>query len=166
MLAPCFFVPSYSCDGFYARWPFFVSSPFLWLNQGCEAPLRPPLWTPRGMSCARRGNVLLSLMTRLLVSVLVRRRVTRRNNPLCTDPPEAERERPVHANARERVYDTCSLASPLSHGNVRLRRGNKRTLTWERMTAYRERFLPEPTIHHPYPLERMGVVTRGRSRMR
>lgn len=47
-----------------------------------------------------------------------------------------------------------------------LRRGNRRPLTWERMTSYRERFLPEPTIHHPYPLVRMGVITQGRSRMR
>lgn len=46
------------------------------------------------------------------------------------------------------------------------RRGNRGQLTWARMNQYRAMFLPKPSLHHPYPLERMGVITRGRSRMR
>lgn len=46
------------------------------------------------------------------------------------------------------------------------RRGNRRLLTWARMSQYRAMFLPKPSLHHPYPLERMGVTTQGRSRMR
>jgi group II intron reverse transcriptase/maturase len=46
------------------------------------------------------------------------------------------------------------------------RRSGKVTMTWERLLTLANRMLPKPTICHPYPLERMGVTTQGRSRMR
>ena len=46
------------------------------------------------------------------------------------------------------------------------RRSQKTRLTWERMSRLIERWVPSATICHPYPLERMGVFTQGRSRMR
>ncbi len=35
-----------------------------------------------------------------------------------------------------------------------------------RMYRLAKHWLPRPTIYHPYPLVRLGVITRGRSRMR
>lgn len=46
------------------------------------------------------------------------------------------------------------------------RRSGKTTMSWQRMLNMTNRVLPQPTICHPYPLERMGVTTQGRSRMR
>jgi group II intron reverse transcriptase/maturase len=46
------------------------------------------------------------------------------------------------------------------------RRSQKTRLTWERMARLIQRWVPSATICHPYPLERMGVFTQGRSRMR
>jgi RNA-directed DNA polymerase len=39
------------------------------------------------------------------------------------------------------------------------RRSQKTRLTWERMRRLINRWLPLPTLHHPYPLRRLGVVT-------
>lgn len=46
------------------------------------------------------------------------------------------------------------------------RRSQKTRLTWTRMQRLIARWLPSATICHPYPLERLGVLTQGRSRMR
>jgi len=45
------------------------------------------------------------------------------------------------------------------------RRSQKR-LSWERMTRYLGRWLPTVHICHPWPLQRLAVMTQGRSRMR
>jgi group II intron reverse transcriptase/maturase len=39
------------------------------------------------------------------------------------------------------------------------RRSQKTRLTWERMYRLINRWLPPPTLHHPYPLRRLGVIT-------
>ena len=39
------------------------------------------------------------------------------------------------------------------------RRGNRRSLSWQRMEPIVERWLPHVKLHHPYPLKRMGVIT-------
>jgi RNA-directed DNA polymerase len=46
------------------------------------------------------------------------------------------------------------------------RRSQKHRLPWSRMVRYIDRWLPPACICHPYPLVRLSVVTRGRSRMR
>ena len=43
------------------------------------------------------------------------------------------------------------------------RRSDKHRLTWERMHRLIARWLPGPRILHPYPWERLRVVTQGRS---
>jgi RNA-directed DNA polymerase len=39
------------------------------------------------------------------------------------------------------------------------RRSQTRRLTWEQMVPFANRWLPPPTLHHPYPLRRLGVIT-------
>ena len=39
------------------------------------------------------------------------------------------------------------------------RRSQTRRLTWEQMVPLANRWLPPPTLHHPYPLRRLGVIT-------
>ena len=39
------------------------------------------------------------------------------------------------------------------------RRSQKTRLTWEQMVRLANRWLPPPTLHHPYPLRRLGVIT-------
>ena len=39
------------------------------------------------------------------------------------------------------------------------RRSQTRRLTWEQMSRLINRWLPPPTLHHPYPLRRLGVIT-------
>jgi hypothetical protein len=39
------------------------------------------------------------------------------------------------------------------------RRSQTRRLTWTRMVPLANRWLPPPTLHHPYPLRRLGVIT-------
>ena len=39
------------------------------------------------------------------------------------------------------------------------RRGNRRPITWDRMSRHVEKWLPHVKLHHPYPLRRMGVIT-------
>jgi len=46
------------------------------------------------------------------------------------------------------------------------RRSQKGRVLWERMRRLIDRYLPEVRVCHPYPLQRLGVTTRGRSRMR
>lgn len=48
------------------------------------------------------------------------------------------------------------------------RRGNRRKVTWNKMQLLIDTWFPKAQIHHPYPLQRMGIVnqTRGKSRMR
>lgn len=48
------------------------------------------------------------------------------------------------------------------------RRSQKGRLTWERMARLARRWLPQPTIRHPYPDQRLrlGVITQGRSPVR
>jgi group II intron reverse transcriptase/maturase len=47
-----------------------------------------------------------------------------------------------------------------------LRRSQKHRLPWQRMGRLIDRWLPPARICHPYPLVRLGVATRGKSRMR
>jgi group II intron reverse transcriptase/maturase len=42
----------------------------------------------------------------------------------------------------------------------------RRRLKWDRMKRIIDRWLPPARICHPYPLQRLGVTTQGRSRMR
>lgn len=39
------------------------------------------------------------------------------------------------------------------------RRSQKPSVNWERMSRYADRWLPPAKVHHPYPLQRFGVVT-------
>ena len=39
------------------------------------------------------------------------------------------------------------------------RRSQTRRLTWEQMIRLANHWLPPPTLHHPYPLRRLGVIT-------
>jgi RNA-directed DNA polymerase len=47
-----------------------------------------------------------------------------------------------------------------------LRRRSQRPLRWHKMDRILKRWLPPARVCHPYPLERLGVTTRGKSRMR
>jgi group II intron reverse transcriptase/maturase len=42
----------------------------------------------------------------------------------------------------------------------------RRRLKWDRMKRIIDRWLPPARICHPYPLQRLGVITQGKSRMR
>jgi group II intron reverse transcriptase/maturase len=42
----------------------------------------------------------------------------------------------------------------------------RRRLRWDRMRRIIDRWLPPARICHPYPLQRLAVITQGRSRMR
>ncbi len=46
------------------------------------------------------------------------------------------------------------------------RRSHKTKLVWDRMKCLMDRWLPPARVCHPYPLVRLGVITRGKSRMR
>src|SRR5437667_1262257 len=46
------------------------------------------------------------------------------------------------------------------------RRSQNGRVLWDRMYRLIDRWLPLPSVCHPYPLHRMGVVTYGKSRMR
>ena len=46
------------------------------------------------------------------------------------------------------------------------RRSQKGRVLWERMYRLIDRYLPKVRVCHPYPLQRLGVITQGRSRMR
>jgi RNA-directed DNA polymerase len=46
------------------------------------------------------------------------------------------------------------------------RRSQRYRLTWQRMYALVEQWLPKPHILHPYPAQRLRVTTRGRSPVR
>jgi RNA-directed DNA polymerase len=44
------------------------------------------------------------------------------------------------------------------------RRSQKPSVTWKRMELYIARWIPEAKIHHPYPLQRFGVIPEARAR--
>jgi hypothetical protein len=46
------------------------------------------------------------------------------------------------------------------------RRSQKHRVAWERMGRLASRWLPTARIHHPYPEQRLCVITRGRSPVR
>jgi RNA-directed DNA polymerase len=46
------------------------------------------------------------------------------------------------------------------------RRSQRHRMTWPRLDARAERWLPKPHILHPYPAQRWRVTTRGRSPVR
>ncbi len=46
------------------------------------------------------------------------------------------------------------------------RRSQKGAVTWKRMQRYVSRWIPAVRIYHPYPQERFGVMTQGRSPVR
>jgi RNA-directed DNA polymerase len=45
------------------------------------------------------------------------------------------------------------------------RRSQNGRVLWDRMRRLITRWLPPPSVCHPYPLRRMGVITKGKSRM-
>ena len=47
-----------------------------------------------------------------------------------------------------------------------LRRRSQKPLPWRRLRRYIQRWFPSVRICHPYPLQRLGVITQGGSRMR
>jgi group II intron reverse transcriptase/maturase len=51
-------------------------------------------------------------------------------------------------------------------GRTLRRRGQTRRLRWERVRHHAQRWLPIPHICHPWPSQRLGVTTQGKSRMR
>ena len=51
-------------------------------------------------------------------------------------------------------------------GRTLRRRSQRHRMTWQRMYALVERWLPSPHILHPYPAQRLRVTTRGRSPVR
>jgi RNA-directed DNA polymerase len=46
------------------------------------------------------------------------------------------------------------------------RRSQKSRMPWSRFVKFLKRWLPYPRICHPYPLQRIGVIPQGRSRVR
>jgi group II intron reverse transcriptase/maturase len=46
------------------------------------------------------------------------------------------------------------------------RRSQKGRVNWRRMEGYIEKWLPTPRIKHPYPSQRLRVITRGKSPVR
>ncbi len=46
------------------------------------------------------------------------------------------------------------------------RRSQTHQLPWRRMEKYIQRWLPPARICHPWPNQRLGVATQGKSRMR
>ena len=63
------------------------------------------------------------------------------------------------------LHTFCFQVAWLWYRTLR-RRSQTARLTWERMRRLIQRWLPPPRITHPYPLERLGVVTRGKSPVR
>jgi RNA-directed DNA polymerase len=51
-------------------------------------------------------------------------------------------------------------------GRTLRRRGNRRVFAWQRLKPHVRHFLPAPRICHPWPSQRLGVTTQGKSRMR
>jgi group II intron reverse transcriptase/maturase len=51
-------------------------------------------------------------------------------------------------------------------GRALRRRGNRHVLSWKRLRPHVHRWLPRPPICHPWPSQRLGVTTQGKSRMR
>jgi group II intron reverse transcriptase/maturase len=49
---------------------------------------------------------------------------------------------------------------------VLMRRSQTAFLSWQRMGRYAARWLPVPRICHPYPNQRLALLTQGKSRMR
>jgi group II intron reverse transcriptase/maturase len=56
----------------------------------------------------------------------------------------------------QQLFSFRSQVSKLWFRTLR-RRSQTTSLTWKRMNRLVERWLPPPTIHHPYPLTRFGV---------
>jgi hypothetical protein len=46
------------------------------------------------------------------------------------------------------------------------RRSQKGRITWDRMQRLMSKWIPPVRIYHPYPQERFGVMTQGRSPVR
>jgi hypothetical protein len=47
-----------------------------------------------------------------------------------------------------------------------MRRSQTAFVSWERMARLIARWLPSPHICHPYPSQRLALLTQGKSRMR
>jgi group II intron reverse transcriptase/maturase len=63
------------------------------------------------------------------------------------------------------LFTFCFQVGRLWYRALR-RRSQTARLNWERMRRLIQRWLPPPRITHPYPLERLGVVTQGKSPVR
>jgi group II intron reverse transcriptase/maturase len=51
-------------------------------------------------------------------------------------------------------------------GRTLRRRGNRHVPTWQRLRRHIARWLPHPRICHPWPSQRLGVITQGKSPVR
>ena len=51
-------------------------------------------------------------------------------------------------------------------GRTLRRRGNRHVASWSSLRHHLDRWLPRPRICHPWPSQRLGVITRGRSPVR
>jgi RNA-directed DNA polymerase len=51
-------------------------------------------------------------------------------------------------------------------GRTLRRRGNRRVMTWDSVRRHATRWLPQAHICHPWPAQRLGVYTQGRSPVR
>lgn len=51
-------------------------------------------------------------------------------------------------------------------GRTLRRRGNRHVASWSRLRRHLDRWLPRPRICHPWPSQRLGVITQGRSPVR
>lgn len=51
-------------------------------------------------------------------------------------------------------------------GRTLRRRGNRHVASWSSLRHHLDRWLPRPRICHPWPSQRLGVITQGRSPVR
>ena len=80
--------------------------------------------------------------------------------------PGMKVEKPL-ADLVVRELDRADGRGGLGHAERRQhRRSQRHRVTWVRMRRLVSIWLPNPRICHPYPLVRLGVVTRGGSPVR
>jgi group II intron reverse transcriptase/maturase len=64
------------------------------------------------------------------------------------------------------LLTVCRETVRRSWGRTLRRRSQRYRLTWQRMDALADRWLPTPHICHPYPAQRLRVTIQGRSPVR
>ncbi len=103
--------------------------------------------------------------TRLSVTFELRRRMTRplpgQDAYLCTVLRGHARYYDMPGNCPAR---TGSRSPPRWQRRRTLRRrGNRHVASWSSLRRHLDRWLPPPRICHPWPSQRLGVITQGRS---